>query len=131
MFATATVSDVNEFHEVFNVLQLSHSFCFETGNIIKLDAMAGMNSNAIANFSSTVKGVVIHYRDKFKQVTRDILLFNVSIHKQSEPYMVIRQLEFAVLQLTQQLSELMDVIQCILLGKLLVNLLNQVLCITS
>ena len=38
--------------------------------------------------------------------------------------MVIRQLQFALLQLTHQLSKLMDAIQCILLGKLHVNILN-------
>jgi hypothetical protein len=38
--------------------------------------------------------------------------------------MVIWQLEFALLQLTQQLSEIMDAILYILLGELPVNLLN-------
>jgi hypothetical protein len=38
--------------------------------------------------------------------------------------LVIRQLEFALLQVTQQLSEMMDAIQCIPLGKLPGNLLN-------
>jgi len=38
--------------------------------------------------------------------------------------MVIRQLEFAVLQLTQQLSEMMDAMQYVLLGKFNVNRLK-------
>ena len=86
--------------------------------------MTGADSNAIANLSSIVNDVVIRSHDKLKEVTRVILWLNVTIHNQSELYMVIWQLEFAVLQLTQQLSELMGAIQCILLGKLPVNLLN-------
>ena len=50
---------------------------------------------------------------------------NVTIYNQSELSTVIRQLEFALLQLTQQQSELMNDIQCILWGKLSVNLLNR------
>ena len=86
--------------------------------------MTGVEADAITNLSSIVKDVVIRSHDKFKEVTRDIMWLNVTIHNQSELYMVIRQLEFALLQLTQQLSELMDAIQCILLGKVPVNILN-------
>ncbi len=68
--------------------------------------MTGVEADAIANLSNIVKDVVIRSHDKFKEVTRDILWLNVTIHNQSELYMVIRQLEFALLQLTQQLSEL-------------------------
>jgi hypothetical protein len=77
----------------------------------------GVNSGAIANLSRIIKVFVIHSHDKFLEFARDMLWLNVTIHKQSELYMVIRQLEFGVLQLTQQLSEMMDAIQSILLGK--------------
>jgi hypothetical protein len=43
---------------------------------------------------------------------------------QSELYMVLRQLELALLQLSQQLSELMDAIIYTLLGNMPVSLLN-------
>ena len=53
----------------------------------------GVNSGAIANFSRIVKVFVIQYHDKFLEFARDMLWLNVTIHKQSELYMVIRQLE--------------------------------------
>ena len=130
LFATATVSDVPELHEVFDELRLSqtdivHSILNQRTSIKKkLDTMTGVKTNAIANLSSIVKDVVIHSHGKFKEVTKAILLLNVTIHNQSDLHMVIRQFEFVLLQLTQQLIELMDAIQCILLGKLRVNLLS-------
>ena len=67
--------------------------------IKNLDTITGVEADVIANLSSIIKDVVIHSHDKFKEVTRDILWLNVTIHNQSELYMVIRQLEFALLQL--------------------------------
>ena len=118
-------------HKVFNELQLSqtgivHSISKQVTCIKKMDAMTGVNANAIANLSSIVKGVVSHSHEKFKEVRRYILCLNVSIHNQSELHMVIRQLEFGLLKLTQRLSELMDAIECIFLEKLPVNLLNPI-----
>jgi len=86
--------------------------------------VTGVNSNAVANLSSIVKDVIIHSHDNYIQVTRNMLCLNITIHIQGELSTIIRQLEFALLQLTQQLSELMNVIQRIILGKLSVNLLN-------
>ena len=48
----------------------------------------------------------------------------MTIYGQSALFMRIRQLELAVLQLTQQLDELMDAIQFAIVGKLPVNLIN-------
>jgi len=49
---------------------------------------------------------------------------NTTIYGQSVLFMTIRQLELAVLYLTQQLDELMDAIQSIIMGKLPINLIN-------
>ena len=56
--------------------------------------------------------------DKFKQITRDILWLNVTMYNYSELFMIIRQPEFAILQLTQQIKDIMDAMQYALLGKL-------------
>ena len=61
--------------------------------------MTCVEADAIANLSSIVKDVVMSSHDKFKEVTKDIMWLNVTIRNQSELYMVIRQLEFALLQL--------------------------------
>jgi len=48
------------------------------------------------------------------------------MYSQSELFMVIRQLEFAIIQLTQQIAELIDTTQYVLLGKLSINLFNPI-----
>ena len=129
LFRSAIFCDVHEMHEVFNELQGSqtdaiHSISKHVAYKKQLDALTGVNSGTIANLSSIVKDVVIHSHDKFKDVTRIILWLSVTIHNQSDLYMVIRQLEFDLLHLTQQLSEVMDAISYILRGKLPVDVLN-------
>ena len=104
LFGTATVSDIHDLHEVISELQSSqrdviHSISKQVTYIKNLATITGVEADVIANLSSIIKDVVIHSHDKFKEVTRDILWLNVTIHNQSELYMVIRQLEFALLQL--------------------------------
>jgi hypothetical protein len=101
VFGTATSSDVTSLHTVINELQLNQK------DIV----------HSMAN-------VVVKSHNKFQEVTRDILQLNVTIYHQSKIYMAIRQLEFSLLQLTQQLNELVNVIQYTLSGKLPINVLN-------
>ena len=68
---------------------------------------------------------MIKFDDKFKQIIRDILWLNVTKYNYSEMFMIIRQLEFVILQLTQQINDIMDATQYVLLGKLPINLLNR------
>jgi len=94
--------------------------------IKKLDTVTSVNSHAIANLSGILKDVMIKSDDKFKQITRDILWLNVTMYNYSELFMIIRQLEFAILQFTQQINNIMDAMQYVLLGKLHINLLKPV-----
>ena len=95
-----------------------------------LDHVARVNTEAIANMSTVVKDFMIQSQDKFYEVTRDMWL-NLTIHSQSSVYLAVRQLEFAVLQLTQQLDELLVATQSILLGKLLIALINHPILLNS
>jgi hypothetical protein len=129
LFGTATISDVNSLHNVLNELQLNqkdivHSMSNQVTYIKTLDIMTITNVQAITKLSNIVKDVVVESHDRFKQVTRDILWLNITLYNQSELYMVNRQLEFALLQMTQQLSELVNAFQYTLLGKLPLNILN-------
>ena len=65
---------------------------------------------------------MIDSHDRFFETTRDILWLNLTVHSQSEMYMALRQLEFALFQLTQQVDKLLTVIQYALQGKLPVTL---------
>jgi hypothetical protein len=48
------------------------------------------------------------------------------MYSHSDLFMIIRQLEFAILKLTQQINDIMDAMQYVLLCKLPINLLNPV-----
>jgi hypothetical protein len=123
------LADVTSLHNVIDELQATqkdvvHSMTNQVTYIKTLHSTVDANVQAIVNLSAVVKDVVVQAHDKFTQITRDILWLNVTLYHQSELYVVIRQLEFAVLQLTQQLDELMDAVQCALLGKLSISAVN-------
>jgi len=79
---------------------------------------------AIANLLSTVKDIVIQFHNKFHQISQDMSWLNVTFRNYSELYTVIRQLEFALLQMIYQTDELIGAIQCVLQGKLLISLIS-------
>ena len=83
-----------------------------------------MNVDAISNLSSIIKSNIIDSHQKFQQTTRDILWLNLTIHGQSTLFTTIRQLEFAILQLTQQFDELTNAVQHVTLGKVPISLIN-------
>jgi hypothetical protein len=85
-----------------------------------------VNSHAIANLSGILKDVLIQFYDKLKQITKDIMWLNVTMYSHSELFVVIRQLEFAILQLPQQVTDIIDAMQCVLLGKLPIKLLDPI-----
>ena len=129
LFGTAVVSDVTSLHDSFDELEsrqqdIVHSVTDQLTYIKKLDTITSVNADAIANLSGIIRDDMIKSHDKFQEITRDILWLNLTIHGQSVLFMTIRQLELAVLHLTQQLDEQMDAIQCIIMGKLPVNLIN-------
>ena len=92
--------------------------------IKKLDAANKINSNAIANVSGIVKNVVIQFHDHSQQLIRDIMWMNITFYAQSNVFLAIKQLEFALLVLILQLNELFEVVQCMIQGKLMVKLIN-------
>ena len=79
---------------------------------------------AIANLSSTVKDIVIQSHNKFQQISQDMSWLNVTLQNYNELYTVIRQLEFALLQVIYQTDKLTGAIQCVLQGKLPISLIS-------
>ena len=134
LLGTTVDSDITSLHNNFDELQLRqqdivHSVANQLTYIKKLDTITSVNADAIANLSGIIRDDMIKSHDKFREITRDILWLNMTIYGQSALFMTIRQLELAVLQLTQQL-ELMDTIQSIIMAKLPVNLITPLLCTT-
>jgi len=86
-----------------------------------LDLSSCLQKQSMANLSTVVKNFMIDSHDRFFETTRDILWLNLTLHSQSEVYMAVRQLEFALFQLTQRVDELLAAIQYALQGKLTVT----------
>jgi hypothetical protein len=129
LFGTAVDSDIISLHNNFDELQsrqqdIVHSVANQLTYINKLDTITSVNPDAIANLSDIITDDMIKSHNKFREITRDILWINMTICGQSALFMAIRQLELAVLQLTEQLDKLMDAIHSIIMGKLPVNLKN-------
>jgi len=129
LFGTSTLAKLHQFHETLNELQHSntdivHSVSNQVTYIKKLEPTTVINVNAIVNLSNIVKDFVVHSHNMFQQITRDILWLNATIHNHRELCMVIRQLEFALLKLIQQIDELLSAIQCMIQGNLSMNIIN-------
>ena len=128
-FGTATLDDVEQLQETFDLLQnknadIVHSLSDQLTYVKKLDTMTRINTNTLTNLSNIVRDTIVQSHDRFQQLTRDIMWLNVTNYNQSEIYMKIRQLEFALLQLIQQINELVASVQYILLGKLPINIID-------
>jgi len=53
---------------------------------------AEVNADAIMNLTSIVKDNMVQSHEKFSQIARDFMWFNITIHAQSELFTTIRQL---------------------------------------
>jgi len=118
---TATTSDINLLHDVLNELQfqnseISHSLVNQFTYVKKLNTAVKINTEAIANLSNIIKDTMIQLHERFHQVARDILWLNITLLGQSELHSVIRQLEFTLFQLVQQIDDLFNIIQCAIHG---------------
>jgi hypothetical protein len=129
LFGTATQAAVRSLHSALNELQFKnsdivHSLSHQVTYIRQLDTITRINSNALANLSDIVKSNMIRSQEKFQQLARDIVYLKLTLHGQSDLHTDIRQLEFSLLQLTQQLEELFNAIQFAVLGILTIKLIS-------
>ena len=83
-----------------------------------------INADALANLSTILRDQVIQTHDELQNMAKEILVFNVTLIGQSTLFMHIRQLEFGLLQLTQQVDKLFNSLQCAIQGKLSIELVN-------
>ena len=68
--------------------------------------------------------IFIQTHDELQNMAKEILVFNVTLIGQSTLFMQIRQLEFGLLQLTQQIDKLFNSLQFAIRGKLSLELVN-------
>jgi len=129
LFRVATASDVMRLHQTIEELEtkdadIIHSLENQMTYVKNLDLSSRLQTQSIANLSTVVKKFMIDSHDRFFETTRDILWLNLTVHSQSEVYMAVRQLEFALFQLTRQVDELLAAIQYALQGKLPITLIG-------
>jgi len=129
LFGTATINDLHVLRNTLDSLQTStsdivHSLTNQITYVKKLDIMMRVSACAIANLSSTVKVIVNQSYEKFQQTARNVIWFNYTLHGQSELFTAVRQVEFALLQMIQQVIDLISAVQSVLQGKLPMNLIN-------
>jgi hypothetical protein len=67
---------------------------------------------------------MVQSNDRIWNISRDIIWLNYTINGQSELYTAVRQLELALLRMTQQISDLLGAVQSVLQGKLPMNFVN-------
>jgi hypothetical protein len=129
LFGTVTDSDVHLLHDVVNNLQqrnadIVHSLANQLTYVKDLSTTSKINTEAIANLSTILRDQVIQSHDELQNMAKEILVFNVTLFGQSTLFMHIRQLEFGLLQLTQQIDKLFNLLQCAIQGKLSIELVN-------
>ena len=90
----------------------------------KLDTVIGINSETISNLTTVIKDNLVHSHEKFQNITKDITWLHFTVQGQSALFTVVRQIEFSLLQLTQQLDELFDAAQRAIHGKLPIKLVK-------
>ena len=123
MFGTATVADIHLLHETLDGLKsttndIVHSLNSQLTYVKRLDTATSINAMAIANLSSIVKDIVMQSHDQFQQISHDISWLNITLQNYSEFYTVVRQLEFALLQMIYHFDRLLGAVQSVLQGKL-------------
>jgi len=79
---------------------------FQSSTYVKKIADTSLNTESIANLSSIVKGSIIQSHDKYQQITRGLFWVDLTFLGQSTTYTAVRQMEFSLSQLTQQLDEI-------------------------
>ena len=92
--------------------------------ILKFWTLVKINAAGIANLSNTVKDIVIQSSEHYRQVNRNLMWLNLTLNGQSRIFTAVRELEFTLLHLIQQVDELFLAIQHAIQGKLSVNLIN-------
>jgi len=87
VFGTATIHDINSLHETLNGLQSStsgivRSLSNQITYVKKSDTVTRRNNIAVANLSNIVKYDIIKSHDRFQEIARDILWFNITLCSQ-------------------------------------------------
>ena len=107
LFGTATLADLNKLHNTLHELEdknsdIVHSLSNQVTYVKKLDTVTKINAEAIANLTTVIKDNLVHSHEKFQNMTKALAWLHFTVQRQSALFTAIRQIEFSLLQLTQQ-----------------------------
>ena len=126
VFGIATIADVHTLHEVVEALKQQNSDIAHSidSQLSYVKDIGKLNTEAVVNLSSVVKDQMVQAHEQLSSLTRDIFLLNATLHSGNSVFTAIRHLEFALIQLVQQIDELFDTVQYAILGKLPIKFVN-------
>jgi hypothetical protein len=131
LFGTATLTDIHSQHELLNTLKIqnsdmSHSLSNQLTYVKKLSTATKLDTEAVTNLSNVIKDHMIMSHDELQQMARHIIWLNVTFFGHSTLHSSIRRLEFTLLQILQQFTDLLDAVQLAIQGTLSIKLINPV-----
>ena len=70
-----------------------------------------VNAEAIANLSNVVKEHTIQSHDQLLNLAKGMFCLNATFHTQNSIFTVIRQVEFILMQVIEQIDRLSDAVE--------------------
>jgi hypothetical protein len=131
LFGTATMADLHRLHEAMGELQdknseVAHPFSKQVTFIRNLNSVASLNTEALVNLSTLVKDNMVQSYGRFQETSKDIDWLNNTLQHRRELCIHIRQLQYSLMLVVQQIGELFSSVQYALLRSLPVSLITQV-----
>jgi predicted amino acid-binding ACT domain protein len=127
LFGVATLVDLGDLHTTVDVLQgkegaIVHSLNQQVKYLKQQAGSGRFNYQAVATLSATLKEIVTKVQEDFQEVASKVSRNS----KHIEAAAVIRQLEFALPELELSIDEIMNALQYVQLGKILLNLISPI-----
>ena len=86
-----------------------------------------MIHNTLDSLQTSTTDIVHQSHEKFLQTARNVIWLNYTLQRQIELFTAVRQLELAMLQMIQQVSDFISTVESMLQGKLPMNRINPTL----
>jgi hypothetical protein len=116
LFGTATLADLSQLHGTIDELKskkadIVHSLANQLTCVKGLGQNTRITTDAISNMSKVVRNELVESHDRYVQLTRDVMWLNLTLLNQSVLFTVVRELEYALLQLTHQADTLLNAVR--------------------
>jgi hypothetical protein len=126
---TATLADLSQLHATTDELKskeadIFNSLANQLTRVKGLGQNTRINADTISIMSKIVRNELVQSHDRYVQLTRDVMWLNLTLLNQSALFTVIRELEYALLELTHQIDTSLNAVQYTLSGKLPITIIG-------